>query len=282
MDTNLRFLKAFEPDGDALLRRISKHIDDATLEHIAEEDPVGGQERRASFMNALGDIRDGGILKRQSDFGSWDDYSNQDVSELLRFSSYSEPDAPDGGGRREWPGTRGHWPRAFSCAVLLRSFGDEEIRSSAIGNHNDAMIQLLESLRHLDTGFEPQAMSALAWFIMSYDDSPGGAEIERDQLVFAGVGILSLAVNSKNMISYDTIIELTDWLIAGEKRAVDDRLGPVGDHPNHWLFRTTFFDSYYKKWVVIGAELAAFKATGPCGNAVRAIGQKLSEEKLEP
>jgi hypothetical protein len=277
---DLHFLKAFKPNGDALLRRISKHIDDATLQHIAEEDAVGGEERRASFMNSLRDIRDGGTLKRQSDFGSWDDYYKQDVSELLRFSSYSEPDAPDGGGRKEWPGTRGHWPRAFSCAVLLRSFGDVEIRSSAIGNHNDAMIQLLESLRHLDAGFEPQAMSALAWFIMSYNNYPDEVENERDQLVFAGVGILSLAVNSKNMISYDTIIELTDWLIAEEKRALEEGVSS-GDHPNHWLFRTACFDSHYKKWVAIGAELAAFKATGPCGDAVRGIGQRLALEKRE-
>ncbi len=231
-------------------------------------------------MNVLREIREGGILKRQSDFGSWDDYYQQDVSELLQFSSYSEPGSPDKGGYGDWSGPLGHWARAFACAVLLRSFGDEEIRSSAIGDYNDAMIQLLESLHHLDMGFEPQAMSALAWFIMSYDDSPGGAEIDRDQLVFAGVGILSLAVNSKNMISYDTIIELTDWLIAEEKRAVEDGLGPVGDHPSHWLFRTTFFDKHYEKWVAIGAELAAFKAPGPCGEAVRAIGQRLSGETL--
>ena len=121
MDTSLRFLKSFKPDGDALLRRISKHIDDATLELIANEDPVGGDERRASFMNALREIRAGGILKRQSDFGSWDDYYKQDVTELLDFSKYSEPDAPEKGGRGKWRGTGGHWARAFACAVLLRS-----------------------------------------------------------------------------------------------------------------------------------------------------------------
>jgi hypothetical protein len=279
VDSNLRFVKAFEPDGDVLLRRVSGHIDDATLEHIAAEDPVGGQERRAGFMNALRDIRGGGILKRQSDFASWDDYSKQDVSELLRFSSYSEPDAVDRKGRRkEWVGTKGHWPRAFACAVLLRSFGDEEIRSSAIGNYNDAMIQMLESLRHLDMGFEPQAISALAWFIVCISDDPGHGE--RNQLVFAGLGILSLAVNSKNMISYDTIIELTDWLVAEEKRALEE--GGDDKYPRHWLFRAACFDSHYRKWIALGVELAAFKATGPCGDAVRCIGQRLSGEKLEP
>jgi hypothetical protein len=88
-------------------------------------------------------------------------------------------------------------------------------------------------------------------------------------------------VNSKTLISYDTIIELTDWLIANEKKLLEEA-GQRGDHPNHWLFRTTYFDKHYEKWVAIGAELAAFKAVGPCGDAVRAIGQKLSGEKLEP
>jgi hypothetical protein len=282
LDANLRFLKAFKPDGEALLRRISAHIDDATLELIAKEDPVGGKERRAIFMNVLREIRAGGILKRQSDFGSWDDYRNQDVTELLQFSSYAEPGKPDEGGYGDWSGPLGHWARAFSCAVLLRSYGDYEIRCSAVGDYNYAMMQLLESIRRLDMGFEPQAMSALAWLIMTIGEHPDAGTDDRDQFVFAGVGILSLAVNSKNMISYDSIIELTDWLIAEEQRVVNDRRGPVGNHLNHWLLRTTSFDTKSEKWIAIGAELAAFKANGPCGDAVRGIGQRLSGEKLEP
>lgn len=274
----LQFLKAFKPDGDALLRRISKHIDDATLEHIADEDPVGGNARRARFLDALRKIRGGGQLMKQSDFASWDEFYAQDVTELLVFNGYSEPGVDQGGGW-EWRGTRGHWPRAFSCAVLLRSYGDSEVRSCVTQNYNHAMIQLVESVRRLDVGIEPETMAALAWFIMRVSDDPDGGEIDRDQLVFAGVGILSLAVNSKNMISYDTIIELTKWLIDEEKGAFDDRGGGVGDFPNYWLFRTTFFDSLREKWMAIGAELAAFKVTGPCGDAVREIKLRLSGQK---
>ena len=36
---------AFKPNGDALLRRISKHVDDPTLNHIAKLDPVGSYVR---------------------------------------------------------------------------------------------------------------------------------------------------------------------------------------------------------------------------------------------
>ena len=104
----LQFLKAFKPDGDALLRRISTHIDDTTLELIANEDPIGGDERRARFLNVLRAIRDGGALKKQSDFASWDEFYDQDVTELLEFSRYAEPDSDQCLGRLH--GARGHWP----------------------------------------------------------------------------------------------------------------------------------------------------------------------------
>jgi hypothetical protein len=276
----LQFLKSFKPDEDALLRQIAAHIDDATLEHIANEDSVGGDLRHARFIDALRKIRDGGPLKKQSDFPSWERFADQDVTELLKFGSFSEPDAKRNRDWK-WTGTRGHWPRAFSCATLLRSYGDNEVRNSAAGNYDYAIMQLVESIRRLDAGLEPQAMAALAWFIIRLsDDDCVGLDPGRDQIVFAGVGILSLAVNSKNMISYDTVTELIDWLIAEEKRAFDERGKSVGNFPNHWLFRTTFFDTLREKWMAIGAELAAFKVSGLCGDAVRAIGQKVAGQTL--
>ena len=97
-----------------------------------------------------------------------------------------------------------------------------------------------------------------------------------DQCAFAGVGILSLAANSKNMISLDTIAELANWLIAEEKKAFDEWGKSVGDFPDHWLLRTTFFNKHRGKWMAIGAELAAFKGAGPSCEAVRSVGQMLS------
>ena len=277
---DVQFLKSFKPDGDALLRRISTHIDDAMLEHIASVDPVGSDSRRAGFINALRNIRDGGPLKRRSDFASWDEFYAQDTTELLETSRYTEPDV-DRGHRWEWHGTRGHWPRAFSCAALLRSYGDNEVRSCTTDYFNYAMMQLVESVRRLDVGIEPEAMAALAWFIMRLsDDERSGIDSHPDQVLFAGIGILSLAANSKNMISNDTIIELTDWLIAKEQETFDGQGRTVSDFPNHWHFRTTIWDIQREKWIAIGAELAAFKVTGPCGDAVRAIGQRLSGQTL--
>src|SRR5262245_17552826 len=125
---SLEFLQAFKPDGDALLRRMSTLVDDATLDLIAREDPLGGDSRHAQFLNVLRNIRDGGRLKKQSDFASWDEFFDQDVTEILEFSSYAEPDT-DERLIREWRGIGGHWPRAFACAALLRSYADPEVRS---------------------------------------------------------------------------------------------------------------------------------------------------------
>src|SRR5579871_4412792 len=90
---DVQFLKKFKPDGDGLLRRMSTLIDDATLELIADEDPIGGAARRARHINALRNIRDGGPLLNPSDFTLWDEFYDQDVTELLQFSSSGEPEA---------------------------------------------------------------------------------------------------------------------------------------------------------------------------------------------
>jgi hypothetical protein len=118
----LQFLDAFKPDGDALLRRMSTLVDDATLDLIADEDVIGGESRRARHMHALREIRAGGPLRKQSEFASSDEFYDQDVTELLRFSWVAELDADD---RliQEWRGTPGHWARAFASAVILRALG---------------------------------------------------------------------------------------------------------------------------------------------------------------
>jgi hypothetical protein len=63
---------------------------------------------------------------------------------------------------------------------------------------------------------------------------------------------------------------------AQETKAFDGWGGSVGNFPDHWLFRTTFFDRTREKWMAIGSELAAFKGSGAVAEAVRCVGQKLS------
>lgn len=270
---SLQFLESFKPDGDALLRRISPHVDDEALELIANQDPVGSDSRRPSYIGALRKLRDGGPLMKQSDFASWDEFFNQDVTEFLEASWFAEPDTDRN--KPPWRGTRGHWTRAFASAVLLRSYADSEVRSYVFAAYNATMIQLIESLRRLDAGFEAETMAALAWFTVRADADRWNEE-GHNQCAFAGVGLLSLAVNSGNMVSHDTVMKLSDWLIAEEQRAFDEWGKGVGDFPRHWLFRNTFSVTHREKWIAIGTELASCKITGPCGDAVRDVGQRLS------
>jgi hypothetical protein len=118
-------------------------------------------------------------------------------------------------------------------------------------------------------------MAVLAWFIRLSDVDDLWAGHNGDQLVFAGVGLLSLAVLSRSMISDQSIMQLADWLISEEKREAGTVVSPR-NFPNHWLFRTTVFDHEREQWMAIGAELAAFGVAGPCGDAVRDVGRKLS------
>jgi hypothetical protein len=78
------------------------------------------------------------------------------------------------------------------------------------------------------------------------------------------------------MVSHDTVMKLADWVIAEEKTAFDEGGGRLDDFPRYWLFRTTLWDTHREKWMALGAELAACKVTGRCGDAVRGIGQRLS------
>jgi len=267
---DLHFLNEFKPDGDALLRRMSTLIDDATLELVADEDPIGDAARRARHVVALRKLRDGGPLLNPSDFASGDEFYDQDVTELLRFSCSGDPEAMV----EVWRGPRGHWARAFASAVLLRAHGDEKFRER--DSHGNYPVRVLaESILSLDAGLEPEAMAMLAWFIRLLDDDEAWDGRDSDWLVFTGLGILSLAVNSKNAISGGTIMGLANWLIAEEKRAANEQSGP-GKFPHHWLFRATVRDLDREQWMAIGAKLAAFKGNSTSGDAVKTIGQKLS------
>ena len=248
----------FKPDGDALLRRISKHIDDPALQRIAELGPGGAVE---AHLRALRKMRGQGIVGRPL---TWE------PREVLEFISSSEPDANH---RMAWElrGTPGHWARTFSCAVLLRAYGDVETRQIIHSGYNAAIIQLLESIRRIDAGMEADAMAALAWFILRlHTSNEAGVEGE---IAFAGLALLSLAVRSRNLVPDSAILCVAKWLLTHEQRTIEAWGEGYGDFNS--LFRTTYF-MFPEKWMALGVELAAVEAGSPGGAAVRAIGQRLT------
>jgi hypothetical protein len=257
---DLKFLVSFKPGDKALRRRISSHIDDAALEQIAGMDPTS---RLEEHLVQLRKIRDHGVIDRPLHWIP---------REVLEFVRWQEPDDPAGKPGQELRGTRGHWMRAFCCSALVRAYGDVETREIEHIGYGLALIQLLESLQRLDAGFEPEAMAALAWHIVRMNEEPYKDEIW-SELAFFGVGLLSLAARSGNRVSDATIIALTKWLIAEEQREFDT--GGRGGDPNRWLFRIDHIDMLDKKWIALGAELAAFEGGGQRADAVRAIGQRM-------
>jgi hypothetical protein len=269
---------AFAPDANALLRRISPHVDDATLECIAQLDPTGSHVD--NHLRELRKIRDEGIIA-----------DPMQPLEVLESATYQEPDNPRG----SFPG---HWGRAFAAAALLRAYGDEGTASTCTGVYYPSLIQLLESLRRLDAGLERDGMASLAWLGLQQSTS------DKDERLFLGVAILALGARSQEPALEAPLIELAQWLIVEEKRLEEIRLEHnrlfgepgsaerarnlpglflpeqvFGGSPDHWLCVATN-PLHPEKWIALGAQLAQSTRVGRSGDAVRAIGRRLSGEIL--
>ncbi len=249
----------FKPDGDALLRRIAPHIDDAMLENIAAADyGLNVPEHLAGLRK----VRDGIVARPLR----WQ------PREVLELTRWSEPDAVERAGREgEMTGRRGHWARAFACAALIRAYGDEETRGIIDFGFDATLMQLLESLQRLNAGFEEEAMAAVAWFIPRLRDEL----LLEDEIPFLGVGLLALAARSRCGPPEPAVIALTEWLLAAEQERAASSSGRDEEFGGHWLLRLSR-PLRPDKWIALGRELAAFEAPGPCADAVRAIGRRLA------
>jgi len=81
---------AFKPDADALLKRISKHFDEAALAQIAKLDPVGSY------------VGDHLVKLRKSRHGIIEEPLEWKPREVLEFSRWMEPEAPGRTNAWEW------------------------------------------------------------------------------------------------------------------------------------------------------------------------------------
>lgn len=269
---------AFGPDADALLRRISPHVDDATLECIANYDPVGSYVD--DHLRELRKIRDDGIIA---------DPMHWQPMEVLETATYGDT------ARGSFPG---HWGRVFAAAALLRAYGDDGTAGTCTGLYYPSLIPLLTSLRRLDAGLERDAMASLAWLGLQ----PSTSDEACDERLFLGVAVLALGARSQDLALDAPLIELAQWLIVEEKRLEERRLetnrlfGEPGsaeraralpgliypEHifrgsPDHWL--CVAVNPYEpEKWIALGAQLAQSTRVGGSGDAARAIGRRLSGE----
>ena len=187
-------LNRFEPDGDVLLRAISKHVTDEMLDCIAGAD-YG--DRREEHYAALLQVRDGG---RFPDDLAW---VPMEVLELIRWS---EPENP------EWKpgrtGEFGHWMRAFSCAAILRA--EHEPRNHKYNEIStvSTTIQLILSLEALPFDLKREAARNFAWLILKSD--PEG---KNDSICEYGLALLWFALHLRAPVPDDDLVALAQWLV---------------------------------------------------------------------
>lgn len=187
-------LNRFEPDGDVLLRAISKHVTDEMLDSIAGAD-YG--DRREEHFAALLQVRDGGEFP---DDLAW---APMEVLELIRWS---EPESPEWKPGRE--GESGHWMRAFSCAAILRAEHEPWNYKYNDGCTDSTTIQLVLSLEALPVDLEREAARDFAWLILKSDPEGKNGSIRE-----YGVALLWFVLQLKPAVADEDLIALAQWVV---------------------------------------------------------------------
>jgi hypothetical protein len=262
-------LTIFDPQPDALLRRISAHIDDGMLAEIAEADY--GMDRAAHLV-ALRRIRDDGEMAVPL---PWE------PKEVLQLIRWSQPDDPiwQPSGR----GDRGHWMRAFACAALLRAAGEPANRDYMEG-HNQTLILLVWSLDALDAALERDAACFLVWLIgriAAERAPPGVAEWSDEDTAFFGVGLIWFGLKSRPVMPDGAIVALAEWICDCERRHNARHNSDYGLSPGRWLLSTTYHDLCHAHWKRLGSAMLALdlSARSPAARDwIELIGSLLAEE----
>lgn len=257
------FLEGLPADADALLNEISRHIGDDVLHFIARADY--GYDADENF-HKLKQIRDGGAIAQPLP------WSPREVLELTRWSNPLSKDWSQQTHGISRP--KGHLAVVFSCAVLMRAYGDAKTRDYCDG-YNQTLIQLLNNLEHVDFDTTQTSISFLAWLITQLSDELG-------ERAFVAVALLFLCVKFEAKLTKEQLLAFSRWIVAQEKEVVESWSGGVGDLHYHWLLRTTFFNAHHKKWITLGAEMSTFSLSGEAGDVVREIGRCLAGEDWEP
>jgi hypothetical protein len=263
-------LLTFEPRPDALLRRISSHIDDAMLVEIARADY--GLDADA-HLAALRTIRDEGVVPAPL---GWEP---KEVLELVRWSQPGESpgDQPPEAVRRE------HWMRAFCCAVLLRASGEDANRFLCEGQ-SQTVIQLVWSLEALDAELERDAIGLLVWLIgrlAPLSRPADNGEFADEDSAFFGVALIWLGLQTSPPMSDAALIAMIEWVCERERRHNERHFGAYGRPPGPWLLGTTYYNNCHDKWRELGAAMRALdlsKRPQQVADWIRLIGELLSGE----
>jgi hypothetical protein len=244
----------FQPDAEELLRRVSRHVDDALLKEIAAADYGHKVEENLTHLT---EIRNRGLFVIPM---GW---RPREVLELIRWSKPEDPQWKPG-----QTGERGHWMRAFACSALLRAAG-ETSNSGLREGWNQTLIQLMGSLRSIGPELYEPAAASLAWLITRVDEDGGDEE-----LGFFVIGLLLLALNAQAVISDAVIVSLSER-VAEEVGRVER----ISGWPGQGLLGATTYNSYRADWKNLGvalAEMELSKRSGPVRDWVKLIGIELA------
>jgi hypothetical protein len=188
----VELLEEFKPEPDALLREISKHVDDDMLERISIAD-YG--DDTGEHMAALRQVRDNGTFPTEIH------WYPAEVLELIRWSEPEDPEWKPGN-----TGVFGHWMRAFSCAALLRATRDPWNYGDGLGT-DSTLVQLVLSLCALPTDFASQAVRSLAWLLLNSD--PEGTD---GQICAYGLGVFWFALHHRPRFRDEALSSLARWI----------------------------------------------------------------------
>ena len=185
------FLSSLDPDNDRLLASISRHISDEMLAEIAAAD-YGQQQQR--HLVPLLHLRDTGEFIVPMHFYP---------CEVLELTRNSEPD---------WTvDMRGHWERAFACASLLRARQQPWNYSAATAQPSFDLIQLIHSMRLLSLDMASDTMRMVSAWMLDHDLDGTDA-----QVIYFGVGLLWLLLQSSAPRPDRELIDLAQWIVRRE------------------------------------------------------------------
>jgi len=260
-DLDVSVLDAFAPNAYGLVRRISRRISDRLLDNIAVADY--GHDADAHYA-AIRKVRDGGPIDAPL---LWV------PKEALELRRWTEPDAVNRSGREgELAGLEGHWVRAFSCAVLMKAYGDPET-GPLVDGESATCVQLIESCAALDEDVSREAMGALAWLLPRAKRDWG----ERN---YVGIALLYVALKSKIDVAPEMLEALARWLIAEEGELFDVFGYGLGRHDAIWQLRLSH-NLFDRKWMALGRALVALTQEAQRnGSPVSEVGRLLAGETL--
>ena len=220
------------PDSDALLVALSGIVDDGDLQIIANADYGNDAPKHFAVLHRI--AREGHIPRPLL----WE------PGEVLELTRWSEPDPA-------WSQediAAEHRRRAFACAALLRSYGEQENTHHCWGE-NQTLAQLVASLHALDIDLSTQTAAFLAWL------TPLLPAQNPEEYPYFGLALLWAALALPS-VPDQALSDLIDWIILTEDEAASRWRQRYSDYlGSDWLLHLTLFNSRQDVWRIFGTWL---------------------------